>query len=178
MDRKLNIGGTAPAPGWEIFNILPGPTVDHVGNALDLSRFADGTFAEIYASHVVEHFDYKLELVSALREWHRVLRPGGVLRISVPDLEILAVLLLQRDKLDLQARFHVMRMIFGGHVDAHDYHVVGLTDDILAAFLSDAGFPAVQRVDRHGLFADTSDMVFRGVPISLNVLATKPALMS
>lgn len=173
-ERRLHIGGKQKRAGWEILDVNPGPLVDHVGNAIDLSQFADGTFAEVYASHVLEHFDYKDALVAALREWHRVLAPGGVLRLSVPDIDVLAHLLLQRHKLDVNQRFQVMRMMFGGHVDAHDYHLVGLNQEFLAGFLNAAGFHTVQRVLRHGLFTDTSDMVVAGTPISLNLNALKP----
>lgn len=175
MERRLHIGGREQRPGWEILNILPGPAVDHVGDAVDLGRFPDGCFAEVYASHVLEHFDYREALLAALREWHRVLSPGGVLHLSVPDIDILAHLLLQRHKLDVNQRFEVMRMIFGGHVDAHDYHLVGLNQEFLAGFLGHAGFENPQRVTRHGLFADTSDLVVAGTPISLNMDAFKPA---
>ncbi len=176
-ERRLHIGGKQKRAGWEILDVNPGPLVDHVGNAIDLSQFADGTFVEVYASHVLEHFDYKDALVAALREWHRVLAPGGVLRLSVPDIDVLAHLLLQRHKLDVNQRFQVMRMMFGGHVDAHDYHLVGLNQEFLAGFLNAAGFDAVQRVPRHGLFTDTSDMVVAGTPISLNLNALKPVAM-
>ena len=173
-ERRLHIGGKQKREGWEILDVNAGPLVDHQGNAIDLSQFADCTFAEVYASHVLEHFDYKDALVAALREWHRVLAPGGVLRLSVPDIDVLAHLLLQRHKLDVNQRFQVMRMIFGGHVDAHDYHLVGLNQEFLAGFLSAAGFDTVQRVPRHGLFTDTSDMVVAGTPISLNLNEFKP----
>ena len=49
--RKLHIGGKLSAAGWEILNVFDGPNVDHVGDAVDLSRFDDATFAEVYASH-------------------------------------------------------------------------------------------------------------------------------
>jgi predicted SAM-dependent methyltransferase len=172
--RKLHIGGREPRAGWEILNVLPGPAVDHQGDAIDLSRFADGTFAEVYASHVLEHFDYNGKLIKALREWHRVLAPGGLLRLSVPDLDVLCSLLLARHMLDVNQRFMVMRMMFGGHVDAYDVHLVGLNQDFLAGFLTAVGFERLQRVPRHGLFGDTSDMVFAGTPISLNMVAFKP----
>lgn len=174
--RRLHIGGAEAHAGWEVFDVRAGAHVDHVGDAQDLSRFADGTFAELYASHVLEHFDYKEALLAALREWHRVLAPGGVLRLSVPDLDVLAHLLLQRQHLDVNQRFMVMRMIFGGHVNRADYHQVGLNQDFLAAFLREAGFAHAERVARHGLFNDTSDMVFAGRPISLNVLALRAPL--
>jgi predicted SAM-dependent methyltransferase len=178
MQRKLHIGGKQARPGWEILDVNPGSHVDHQGDAIDLSQFADGSFCELYASHVLEHFDYKDALMKALREWHRVLTPGGVLRLSVPDIDILAYLLLQRQKLDVNQRYQVMRMIFGGHVDAHDYHLVGLNQEFLAGFLQAAGFDRLQRVPRHGLFEDTSDMVVAGTPISLNLNAFKPVAVS
>ena len=175
MERRLHIGGKQPQAGWEILNINAGVGVDHVGDAVRLSAFADGTFTEVYGSHVLEHFDYKDGLMLALREWRRVLAPGGTLRLSVPDLDVLASLVLDRQRLDLNHRWHVMRMIFGGHVDDHDYHLVGLNQEFLGALLLEAGFVEVQRVARHGIFADTSDMVFAGVCISLNMTARCPA---
>lgn len=173
MPRRLHIGGKEAREGWEILDARPGPHVDHVGDARDLSRFDDGSFAELYASHVLEHFDYKDALPETLAEWHRVLEPGGVLRLSVPDLDVLAHLLLQRHALDVNQRFQVMRMIFGGHTHEHDYHHVGLNEEFAAAFLDRAGFVQLQRVGRHGLFADTSEAVVAGTPISLNLTARK-----
>jgi predicted O-linked N-acetylglucosamine transferase (SPINDLY family)/predicted SAM-dependent methyltransferase len=172
--RRLHIGGKLRAEGWELMNALPAECVDHLGNANDLSRFADATFDTLYASHVVEHFDYQGELGTTLREWCRVLKPGGELLISVPDLEVLAGLILDKG-LAPQERFMAMRMIFGGHVDAYDYHGVGLTAEFLQAFLGDAGFASMQRVEGFGLFPDTSDYQFAGRRISLNVRAVKAA---
>lgn len=173
--RRLHVGGKVRAAGWEVINALPGPDVDHLGNANDLSRFADATFDTLYASHVVEHLDYRDELSKTLAEWMRVLRPGGAIEISVPDLEVLAELLLNK-KLAMMDRFNVMRMMFGGHVDDYDYHYTGLTHEFLAGFLVNAGFENIQRVERFGHFRDTSDMSFAGRQISLNVRATKPVL--
>jgi predicted SAM-dependent methyltransferase len=172
--RRLHIGGAEAREGWEVLDVREAAHVDHVGNALDLSRFADGTFSEIYASHVLEHFDYVEELPRVLAEWFRVLAPGGVLRLSVPDIDILSHLLLQRHVLDVNQRFQVMRMIFGGQTHSHDHHRVGLNQDFMAAFLDRAGFVKLQRVSRHGLFADTSETVVLGTPISLNINAHKP----
>ncbi len=171
--RKLHIGGKTKAEGWEILDALPGPFVDHVCNANDLSRFADNTFSEIYASHVVEHFDYMGELTNTLKEWNRVLIPGGKLYVSVPDLDTLAGLILDKENLSGDERFFVMRMIFGGHIDKYDFHSVGLNEVFLASFLQLAGFVNIRRVSGFGLFEDTSNMQFKGVTISLNVIADK-----
>jgi len=177
MVRKLHIGGWEKAVGWEILNANDAPNVDHVCNANNLAKFSDNTFTEIYASHVVEHLDYKDELERALKDWLRILKPGGKIYISVPDLDVLAGLVLAKEKLTLDERFHVMRMLFGGHVDKYDYHVVGLNEDFLRAFLSRAGYVNISKVNNFGLFNDTSEMIFSGVAISLNMIAHKSKSM-
>src|SRR5215204_373323 len=91
---RLHIGGQVAKPGWQIFNIAAAPGVDHVGDCSDLSRFADGSVEEIYASHVLEHLSYVGELPRALKDWHRVLAEGGRAMISVPDFEVICRLFL------------------------------------------------------------------------------------
>jgi len=71
---------------------LPGNIVAH-----DLTRglpFADASVDVVYHSHVLEHLDRPLVPVF-LAEVRRVLKPGGVHRIVVPDLEQLARLYLE-----------------------------------------------------------------------------------
>ncbi len=173
--RKLHIGGMVKSDGWEILNAVPGPDVDHLGDARYLAQFPDNTFTDVYASHVVEHLDYaNNELLDTLKEWRRVLVPGGKVYVSVPNMDILCRLFLDKGKLGVADRFFVMRMMFGGHIDKYDYHVVGLNQDFLSEFLAKAGYTNLQRVPAFGLFSDTSDMVFKGVPISLNMTAQKP----
>jgi predicted SAM-dependent methyltransferase len=172
--RRLHIGGQVKLNGWEVIDANPGPHVDHVGNAGDLSRFETATFVEIYASHVLEHFDYKRELLPTLKEWHRVLIPGGMLHLSVPDLDILARIFADRQMLvNADERFTVMQMIFGGHDDPHDFHQVGLNEEFLAKFLKDAGFVKAARVPFFGICVDTSTIAVKNVPISLNMTALK-----
>lgn len=169
---RLHIGGETPKDGWKILNVQADEHTDFVGNVMDLSMFEDASWDEVYGSHILEHLDYQTELPHVLKELYRILKPEGVLKISVPDLEILAKLLL-RPELNFQARFHVMRMIMGGQTNPYDYHKVGLTYEFLQAFLGQAGFRRAKRVSSHGLFEDTSDFAPYGVPISLNVEAHK-----
>lgn len=174
MTRRLHIGGHVRTPGWEVLDANAGPCVDHVANASDLHSFEDGAFEQIYASHVVEHFDYQGQLVETLKGWCRVLAPGGTLCVSVPDLDVLAQLFLNRSLLSSQDRFLVMRMIFGGHMDKYDYHLVGLNEEFLTEYLREAGFTGMRKVSQFGLFRDTSSSAVKGVPISLNMVANKP----
>jgi predicted SAM-dependent methyltransferase len=98
-----------------------------------------------------------------------------MLHVSVPDLDILARLFLDRQQLSIEDRFMVMRMIFGGHVDQYDYHVVGLNEEFLLRFLYAAGFSKAVRVPEFGICEDTSTVKLKGTPISLNMTAPKAA---
>jgi predicted SAM-dependent methyltransferase len=56
--------------------------------------FADASFGVVYSSHVLEHFSRSFAPVF-LAECRRLLKPGGVLRLAVPDLETIARLYLE-----------------------------------------------------------------------------------
>jgi predicted SAM-dependent methyltransferase len=82
---------------------------------------------------------------------------------------------IEKDKHTLNEQFMIMRMMFGGHMDKYDYHVVGLNQGFLASFLQQAGYIDIRRVESLGIFQDTSCLLFKGMPISVNMLAQKPA---
>ena len=170
---RLHIGGQISHPDWEILDVRPGALVDYVGHCTDLSAFADASIVEIYASHVIEHLAYQRELGLALSEFHRVLVPGGYVRISVPDLPTLCSLYLD-PALNFDERFHVLRMIFGGQVNRDDFHYLGFNEELLTSCLQKSGFSDISRIDDFGLFDDCSSLIFRNKPISLNVCARKP----
>ena len=48
--------------------------------------FSDGTFDAVYSSHLIEHLS-RDEALTLLKECYRVLKPSGVIRVAVPDLE-------------------------------------------------------------------------------------------
>src|SRR5688572_29678427 len=170
--RRLHIGGKQPHPDWKILNAMPGEGVDRVGDVRDLTAFPEQSFDALYASHVLEHLSYNGVLVEALKGMHRILRPGGKLLISVPDLDVLCRLFVH-DKLTTQDRFQVMRMMFGGQLDAYDFHYAGLNGEFLSSFLVQAGFKEAYRVPAFGIFQDTSETRFAGVAISVNMVAVR-----
>lgn len=169
---KLHIGGQEAKAGWHIFNIQDGPNTDFVGDVKDLSQFPENSIQEIYASHIFEHLAYRDELPQALRECHRVLTIGGLLKISVPNLGVLCQLFVA-DGLESKQRFELMRMIFGGQIDDYDFHKVGLIEEFLEEFMRGAGFGRIERVETFGLFEDSSEIRLGGHLISLNMIATK-----
>lgn len=85
---NLGCGGTWH-PEWVNFDFRPAPP--HV-RALDIRQrlpFADQSVDAVLHSHVLEHLSHDQALGLA-RECLRVLKPGGVLRAVVPDLEAIA----------------------------------------------------------------------------------------
>lgn len=83
---KLNLGC-----GWRNFGKewthIDGGDYDHLDyNDVTKLKFKDNSVDLIYASHVLEYFDRE-EGILVLKEWYRVLKSGGVLRIAVPDFE-------------------------------------------------------------------------------------------
>ncbi|HLG90515.1 MAG TPA: methyltransferase domain-containing protein [Alphaproteobacteria bacterium] len=172
---KLHIGGKVRVPGWTVLNIAPGPHVDILGDCSDLSAVADQSCAIVYASHVIEHLGYDTALLRALKEFNRVLAPGGQVMIAVPDMDILCRLFTRPD-LSFVERFQVMKMMFGGRVDAYDFHLVGLNAEFLANYLAAAGFVELERVREFGHFPDDcSANTFKGHSVSLNVIGRKAA---
>ncbi len=169
---KLHIGSNFAAEGWTTLDINPGPGVDHVGDCRDLGQFADNSCETIYASHVLEHIPYR-EIDAALKEWRRVLKPGGLLMVAVPDLDMLARLYTQ-PQMSLQDRWFIVQMMFGGQSDPHDIHYVGFHDELLGYYLREAGFVEMRKVENFGLFNDTSGVTYKGLRISLNLTARKP----
>lgn len=94
--RLLNLGcGSRFHPAWVNVDFrVTGPGV----LAHDLTRglpFPEASFEAVYHSHLLEHFP-KSAAPAFAAECLRVLAPGGILRVAVPDLETLARLYLKR----------------------------------------------------------------------------------
>ncbi len=75
------------------FHVIPRSykAIDWQGEVLfyDILRglpFRDNTVSVIYASHILEHLFFESAKV-VLMDAHRVLKPGGILRVIVPDLD-------------------------------------------------------------------------------------------
>jgi len=58
-------------------------------NFLDGIPFESGRFDLVYHSHVLEHFA-KADGEKFIAEFFRILKPGGVIRIALPNLEVIA----------------------------------------------------------------------------------------
>ncbi len=89
QDAKLHLGcGSKIAQGWLNADKFKSDA-DIYLNLNARFPFRDNVFSTIYSEHTLEHIptDYVPHL---LAECHRVLKVGGLLRFTIPDLEIYA----------------------------------------------------------------------------------------
>jgi len=85
--RRLHVGcGDVRLPGW--INADVHPSADLVIYMQRRLPFEDESLDRVFSEHVLEHVSFETGQFF-LREAHRVLVPGGVLRIAMPDLEYL-----------------------------------------------------------------------------------------
>jgi predicted SAM-dependent methyltransferase len=124
--------------------------------------FFDNCFEAVVSQHLIEHLDLETETFALLRESLRVLKPGGELWLSTPDLakicrhyledgaHALSEYVRHRDPLSLPAdapeRFVVNTLFFqrGYHRNLFDF-------ELLSWALTRGGFGDIQRVDEKDL---------------------------
>lgn len=88
--KLLNLGcGSRYHTDWTNIDFFSrnSDVIEH--NLLTGIPFPDNHFDVVYHSHVLEHFSRK-DGHAFLQECYRVLKPGGIIRIAVPDLEGIA----------------------------------------------------------------------------------------
>lgn len=85
--RRLHWGcGPKPAPGWINADLRPGPGVDLCGDIRDGLPLPDGSLDYAVAIHALQDLAWP-DIPVAIGELKRVLKPGGVLRLGLPDLD-------------------------------------------------------------------------------------------
>ena len=88
-EPKLHVGcGRYRLEGWLNADLDFQQNVDILLDARRRLPFEDDTFLFIFAEHLIEHLSFA-EGRGFCREVYRVLRPGGVVRFSTPDLRFL-----------------------------------------------------------------------------------------
>lgn len=131
---------------------------------------ADNSADGIYASHVLEHLSLA-DFWVALHNTFRLLKPGGIFRLVVPDLEARARIYLQKlESGEADANTWLMR-IAGIGVERRDRSLEGIArlvfgnsahlwmwdEKSMAAALRKVGFVDVRRCQ----FNDSTDAAFR-----------------
>ena len=87
--KKLHIGcGPHIIDGWLNADFIRGEIFIDAKNKLP---FKSNTFDIIFNDHFLEHLEYRDELPKFLKDCIRILKPGGIISIGVPDTEIVLI---------------------------------------------------------------------------------------
>ncbi len=136
---RLNLGsGHGKYPGY--INI--DKYTDEADVKSDISRleYIDNSVDEISSHHSLEHLPLAA-IEPTLREWFRVLKPGGQLDLGMPDVE-----LCMQDYLgasDEQKQSHFILPIYGSQDGPGMFHLSGITTRDLLKSLRQIGFKIV-----------------------------------
>lgn len=174
---RLNLGcGFTTLPGFINVDKLRARHIHYVRAVTNLRPFADDSVDLVYVSHCLEHVTHR-KTNDVLAEWRRVLRPGGILRIGVPDFDVL-----------LDAYFHsgkdiesIQPFLMGGQDYQLNQHLIMFTERSLRDRLLGVGFQEVRRWERNAdqwtSLPDCTSLEItiagRTFPISLNLEAVK-----
>lgn len=146
-DIRLNLG----SGGIEYEGYLSVDKYDGRANILmDITKldFEDGTVTELLASHVFEHLN-PYHALDILKDWHRVLKPGGKLIMEMPDLERLCKAFVGASTGE---RYGLVNAIYGsvnttgvgGDDKITSPHLFGWWPQSLWDHLTNAGFIGIQ----------------------------------
>jgi predicted SAM-dependent methyltransferase len=87
----LNLGcGVTFHKSWTNIDFVAEAEEVIAHNLLDGIPVSDNHFQVVYHSHILEHFS-KTKAKDFMKECYRVLKPGGTLRVVIPDLEMIAL---------------------------------------------------------------------------------------
>lgn len=170
-------------PGFIHVDLCDMPHIDYKSSIDSLPFFPDNSASLIYCSHALEYFD-RDQARLALKEWHRVLAPLGVLRIAVPDFKALLEIYQLTGELGRLLGPLYGKMVINTEDGVEKiYHKSVYDQESLSTLLKECGFSEPERWDwrqtEHSTVDDHSQAYFphmqkdTGILVSLNLQARK-----
>jgi len=168
---KINLGcNTRIREGYLNVDRDKYPGVDLVSDVSKLP-LPDNYADEVYASHILEHFSHA-KTIDVLKEWHRILKPGGMLKIAVPDFARTVELYHKTGLCDW-----IVNYLWGDQIYEGANHYCGFDENRLRMVLKSAGFTDIARVEylpgyqKDECSANLSNLDLK--PVSLNMVCAK-----
>ncbi|MBJ6801937.1 class I SAM-dependent methyltransferase [Geomonas propionica] len=176
---QLHLGcGNIHLPGWCNVDVINTGATDLVLDIRSLPGLPRGRAERIYSCHVLEHFSHD-EIPGILASWHEVLKSGGEIRLSVPDLDaITRIYQANLEHFNVPGHQPWIALIYGGQKDEYDFHKTGFNFCWLKYLLEQAGFSSVERYPNEphfvpGVIDNSIGKERFGEYFSLNVVARK-----
>ncbi len=139
LPEKLNLGcGWDHREGYLNVDLHDFHKPDLVADVTNLEMLPSGAYTEIIAQDVLEHLP-RQSTVGVLREWSRLLRVGGVLRLRVPSVIDLAELMKRPENQTIAQQELFVQCLFGTQAYTEDCHYTTFTEPLLRHYLGEAG---------------------------------------
>lgn len=177
--KKINIhlgSGKVNHPDFINVDLNLFPHIHHLSDIGTLKMFQDNYADLIYTCHCLEHIPHP-NIVNILKEWRRVLKPGGCLRISVPNFHTIVEIYKNTNNIDI-----LQGPLMGAHDSKLNMHCTAFDEKYMKEKLLQSGFQTI-RLWKHGekgdytSFDDWSGKCItiggHNYPISLNIEAIK-----
>lgn len=142
---RLNLGcGEKVRPGW--INVDAQDFGQEIVSDLRRLPLDDEVAVTADAIHVIEHFD-AWEGPALLKEWHRVLKPAGVLRVEFPEWAKVMGIIKTCDTYSKEARHFLYGALYGDYARQDPYmtHRWCYRAEDVSEMMFDAGFAMVIR---------------------------------
>jgi predicted SAM-dependent methyltransferase len=128
-ERKVSVDG------YSMMSVdIRGEVRPDIVAPLDKIPVPDGSYDLVFASHVLEHVK-RADTYKTLKEWRRVLKPGGKLQLVVPDLETAAI-----ELLSCKTTQDTFDILWGAQNHDFNVHYSGYTWQLLDATIKKFGF--------------------------------------
>lgn len=160
---RLNLGAGINADGTP--RSIPGYIdIDrHYGTEIYPLDCADNSVDEIRCSHTLEHFGQG-EVLEVLKHWVSKIKPGGILKIAVPDLPRIFDAYVRNEQVP------IMSFLYGGQTDANDFHKCGFDEALLRNLLCQCELEDIRRWE-----SEIDDCAKQLGSFSLNLCGRKPS---
>jgi SAM-dependent methyltransferase len=113
--------------------------VDVVCDAENL-QIADNFADLVFSSEAIEHFSWR-KTGDVIKEWARILKPGGTMVIEAPDFAAACAQLLATET--LENHLAMQQIFFAEQLNPYDIHFAGITHLTLPHFFEQAGLEVV-----------------------------------
>jgi predicted SAM-dependent methyltransferase len=142
--QRLNLGcGFDIKPGYLNVDLHESHKPDLVADIRHLNILPSGFYEEIIAQDCLEHLP-RCETELALKEWSRLLKHGGILKLRVPSVIDLLELFKAEHYQTVEGQQKLLQCLFGTQAYDGDWHFTSFTQKLLTYYLETASFAKIE----------------------------------
>jgi predicted SAM-dependent methyltransferase len=131
--------------------------------------FPDNSMEFIYSCHMLEHVHIN-EAIKILKEWQRVLTPGGYIRLTLPDFEYIFQILAGRDECDFPRHFTGRQGKAINFLFCDGQHKFAYSKEVLEELAREIGFSAVVPAGKTDAHISNLSEIEPGGSVAVNIL--------